>query len=108
MTERVVVMRDEKAFKNRVTYRELTYKLATRLLEDGEPVDETLTAKLWGAAKEQEPTERPLEEICDSLGLVGWELSKVEEYLLPMTLNTVHRGVAKKDGKEVRFYVERP
>lgn len=110
MTEKYVVMRDEKTFQNRITYRELTYKLSSMLLEEGQETDDALQAKLWGMAKEVQPAEiLDIEKfVHDRLGLVGYELSKVETYLIPETVNTVWRGIATKDGQEVRFYVERP
>lgn len=113
MTIKTAVSRDEKTFGVIYTYRELTYRLASRQVEtDSEGWNSKVFEELEREAVEPPLVERPLEEIVKSLGLDGWELSKVETYVIPDTLNTVHRGIATRDNgfgkREVHFYVERP
>lgn len=108
MTIKTAMTREDKSFDTLLVYRELTYKLAYGRFRDAPTDPDAEFERLKAAATEQEPAADPIEEAATSLGLTGWELSKIEEYLVPTTLNTVHRGVAKKDGKEVRFYIERP
>lgn len=107
MTVKTAVSRDSATFANRYTYRELTYKLATRLLKDAPDDIDKLFEELKAEATEQ-PANTSLNGTLAVLGLIGYELTKVEEYLIPETLNSVTRGIASKDGKDVRFYVERP
>ena len=109
MSIKTAVTREDSSFDTLLVYRELTYRLAyARFKEPPEDVDAELE-KLKAAAKEQElEAVADVSEIRKVLGLQDYELSKVETYLVPMTLNTVTRGIATKGDREIRFYVERP
>jgi hypothetical protein len=108
MSEKLVWMRDQATFKMRLTYRELTYKLASRLVEKDED-DSIIEGVLRAAAAEVDPEVLDIADMVhNKLGLPDYELSKVETFVMPLTLNTVWRGIAKKGDHEVRFYVERP
>lgn len=109
MSIKSAISRDEKSFGVIYTYRELTYKLAHVRFDTLADADDVVFEQLKAEAKEPPLDERPLEEMVKNLGLVGYELSKVETFVIPETLNTVVRGIAKRgDDREILFYVERP
>lgn len=111
MTIKTAVTRDEKTFANRYTYRELTYKLASRIVEGDDVSDpEWLFHTLAQEATTVPPANHNdmIDGVIARLGLTDHNLSKVETFLIPETLNTAVRGIATKDDKEIRFYIERP
>jgi len=108
MSEKTAVSRDDMSFMNVYTYRELTYRLAYARFEE-EPADlDALFEELKAKATEQDVIYDTV-AILQKMGIDdSWVTSKVETFLIPETLNTVTRGIATKDGKEVRFFIERP
>lgn len=108
MSTTFAIFRGAEDFYERASYRELTYKLASRRLKAGDDTN-VVAEELKAEAEEQPPADGAIiDTAIESLGLTGYELSKVETYLLPTTLNTVTRGIAKKGDEEIRFYIERP
>lgn len=108
MSIKTAITRDKNNFDHLYVYRELTYKLAYGRFKDHPGETDAVFAHLSAVAKEPPPDGRSIEELVGSIGLLDYELSKVEEFLVPETLNTAWRGIATKGTEEIRFYVERP
>ena len=108
MTVKTAVSRDPASFGLVYTYRELTYKVCYARLEK-EPEDlDALFEELKQKAGEVEFV-HDIPEMLRKLGIdESWVQSKVETFVMPETLNTCTRGIATKDGKEVRFLLEHP
>jgi len=108
MSEKTAISRDANSFANIYTYRELTYRLAYARFENGPDDVDALFAEMKEKAAEVDIF-YDIAEILRKMGIDdSWVQSKVETFLIPETLNTVTRGIATKNDKEVRFFIERP